>query len=387
MATVIPLTTDTTRNLQAAFQAKRFESDSDNKCLDSKSNEKASTPSTIISVEEVSGHSMKNEDTALNKLNSECTDSNEISCNENKLTEDLLQTNIDMRSDTLANNTESVNDEEIVSSKSEEETAAILEDTDREDLSSKSGDDTKTEIFVESELEEKDSTVIPEECISAVIVSNSEALYKPEKTEMHSNEVPVMISSKESFVHDQSVSQKAENTDITDNIIEAVPRVASPNSNDNEQEIEVPDFNTDHLKDIEVSNDKTALVESMVSLPISTIENPKEATSVIERFTPASPTVQIAESSDNTSCESLKDEKLAENQDDSLTNAQDDKVNTVYVTSKEQLSSVITSNLERNIICIKEQAELMEVDDEEALSTFQQDEPMELETIEDLPKS
>ncbi|XP_072751696.1 uncharacterized protein [Anoplolepis gracilipes] len=379
VATVIPLTTDTTRNLQAAFQAKRFESDNDNKCLDSKSDEKAPIPSTIISVEEEEvGHSMKNEETALNKLNSECMDSNEMSCNENRLTESLLQRDIDMRSDTLANNTESVNAEKIVSNKSEEESTSILEDTDKENLRSKSDENTKTGIFVESELEEKDSTVTSDECMSAVIVSNSEAVYKPEKNEIHSKEVSVMISSKESFIHDQSISQKTENTEVTDNVIEAVPRVTSLNSNDNEQEVEVPEFSTDNLKGMEISNDKVALVESMVSLPISTIENPKE-TSVIERFAPVSPT--ITESSDNISCQSLKDEKLTENQD-SLT-AQDNKT-TVCITTKENQPSVIES-----VICIKEQesTELMEVDDEESLSTFQQDEPMEQETMEDLSKS
>ncbi|KMQ97660.1 serine threonine-protein phosphatase 4 regulatory subunit 2 [Lasius niger] len=387
VATVIPLTTDTTRNLQAAFQAKRFESDSDNKCLDSKSDEKApQTPqSTIISVEEGGGigHSMKSEETVLSKLNSECMDSNEMSCNESRLTESLLQTDIDMRSDTLANNTESVmNAEEIVSNKSEEESTSIIEDIDKEDLRSKSDDNTKMAISVESELEEKDSTITSYACMSAVIVSNSEALYKPEKPEIRSKEVSVMISSKESFIHDEPISQKTENTEVTDNVIEAVPRVASPNSNDNEQEAQVPEFSMDNLKVMEISNDKTALVESMVSLPISIIEKSKEATSVIEKFAPVSPTIEMTDSSDN-SCRSPKDEKLTEIQDDSLTNAQDNKA-TVCITTKENQSSVIES-----VICIKEHesTELMEVDDEESLSTFQQDEPMEQETMEELSKS
>ncbi|EFN74444.1 Serine/threonine-protein phosphatase 4 regulatory subunit 2 [Camponotus floridanus] len=377
---------NTTRNLQAAFQAKRFESDSDNKCLDNKSDEKAPIQSTIISVEDEGvGHSTKSEETALNKLNSECVDSNEMSCNENRLTENLLQTDIDMRSDALENNIESnnmkeINAEEIVSNKPEEESTSVLEDTDKENLGSKNNDKIKTAMFVESELEEKDSTITSEECMSAVIVSNSEALYKPEKTEMHSKEVSVMISSKESFIHDQSISQKKENTEVTDNVIEAVPRVASPNSNDNEQEVEVPELNTDNLKVMEVSNDKAPLVESMISLPVSTIEKPKEATSVIEKFVSVSPTVEMTESSD-ISCQSLKDEKLTEIQDDSSTNVQDNK--TICITTKENQSSVIES-----IICLKEHesTELMEVD-EESLSTFQQDEPMEQETMEELSKS
>lgn len=386
VATVIPLTTDTTRNLQAAFQAKRFESDSDNKCLDNKSDEKAPIQSTIISVEDEGvGHSMKSEETALNKLNSECVDSNEMSCNENRLTENLLQTDIDMRSDALENNIESnnmkeINAEEVVSNKPEEESTSVLEDTDKENLGSKNNDKIKTAMFDESELAEKDNTITSEECMSAVIVSNSEALYKPEKTEMHSKEVSVMISSKESFIHDQSISQKTENTEVTDNVIEAVPRVASPNSNDNEQEVEVPELNTDNLKVMEVSNDKAPLVESMISLPVSTIEKPKEATSVIEKFAPVSPTVEMTESSD-ISCQSLKDEKLTEVQDDSSTNVQDNK--TICITTKENQSSVIES-----VICLKEHesTELMEVD-EESLSTFQQDEPMEQETMEELSKS
>lgn len=382
VATVIPLTTDTTRNLQAAFQAKRFESDNDTKCLDSKSDEKAPIQSTINSVEDEGvGHSIKSEETALNKLNSECVDSNEMSCNENRLTENLLQTDIDIRSDTLANNTESVNAEEIDSNKSEKESTSILEDTDKENLGSKSDDSTKTAMFIESEPAEKDSTITSEECMSAVIVSNSEALYKPEKTEMHSKEVSVMISSKESFIHDQSISQKAESTEVTDNVIEAVPRVASPNSNDNEQEVEVPELSTDNLKIMEISNDKAPLVESMISLPISTIEKPKEATSVIEKFTAVSSTVEMTEISD-INCQSLKDKKLTEIQDDNLTNIQDNKT-TICITTKENQSSVIES-----VICLKEHesTELMEVDDE-SLSTFQQDEPMEQETMEDLSKS
>lgn len=382
VATVIPLTTDTTRNLQAAFQAKHFESDSDNKRLDNKSDEKAPIQSTIISVEDEGvEHSMKSEETALDKLNSECVDSNEMSCNENRLTENLLQSDIDIRSDTLANNTESVNAEEIVSNKSEEETASILEDTDKENLGSKSDDSTKTAMIIESEFAEKDNTITSEECMSAVIVSNSEALYKPEKTEMHSKEVSVMISSKESFIHDQSISQKTENTEVTDTVIEAVPRVASPNSNDNEEEVEVPKLSTDNLKVMEISNDKAPLVESMISLPISIIEKPKEATSVIEKFAAVSPTVEMTESSD-INCQSLKDKKLTEIQDDSLTNIQDDKT-TICITTKENQSSVIES-----VICLKEHesTELMEVDDE-SLSTFQQDEPMEQETMEELSKS
>lgn len=380
VATVIPLTTDTTRKLQAAFQAKRFES-GDNKCMD-KPNEKATDPSTLGNAEEEIGHPMKSEEMTLTKSSPERMDPNEMSRDESRLTENLLQTDIEIRSEALADNAESVI-EERVPDKSEEEGASILEDIDEENLRSTSDQNTNTTAFVESQPMEKESTVTSDECVSAVIVSSSEALYKTEKPEIHSADASATISSTECFARDQAMSQKTESMETADKILEAVPTIASSNSNTNGQEVQEPEFNDDNLNITEISNDKVALVKSVVSDPISIVEKPKEAASVIEKLdiSPVSPTVETTESFDNVSCRSPKDDKLTDVQDDSLANSQGNKA-TSCVTIKENQSSVIES-----IACRKEPMDLMEVDDEESLSTFQQAEPMEQETMEGSSKS
>ncbi|KYQ58705.1 Serine/threonine-protein phosphatase 4 regulatory subunit 2 [Trachymyrmex zeteki] len=374
VATVIPLTTDTTRKLQAAFQAKRFES-GDNKSMD-KSNEKTTDPSTLSSMEEEIEQPLKDEETT--KSSPERIDPNEMSRDESRLTENLLQTDIEMKSDTLADDTESV--EEKAHDKPKEEGPSILEDVDEENLCSTSSQNTNATELVESQSMEKDSTVTSNECVSAVIVSSTEALYKTEKSEIHSKEASETISSTECFARDQSISKKTESIEDTDKVLEDIPTAASSNSNTNEQEEQESD-NNDNLNIMEISSDKMVLVESMTSDPISSVEKSKEAASVIEKLEPVSPTVETIESSDNVSCQSPKDDKLTDDQDDSLANSQGNKA-AAGITIKENQSSVI-----ENIACRKESEELMEVDDEESLSTFQQDEPMEQEALEELPKS
>lgn len=374
VATVIPLTTDTTRKLQAAFQAKRFESD--DKCMD-KSSEKEVDPSTLGSVEEELGHPMKNEETSLTNSSPERIEPNEMSHNENRLTENLLQTDVEMRS-VLADNAVESGAEERVPDKPEEERVPIFEDIDEENLRSTSDQNAvNATSFVESQSVEKDSTATSE-CVSAVIVSSSEALYKTEKPE-HFKEAAATVSSTECFIREQPVSPKAESTEAEDKVLETIPTVAPSNSNTNGQEVQEPEFNDDNLNIMEISNDKIALVESMVSDPIIIAEKSKEVTSVIEKLEPGSPVVETTESSDNVGCQSPKDDKLTDVQDDSLANSQGNKA---CLTIKGNQSSVIES-----IACRKESLELMEVDEEESLSTFQQDEPMEQETMEELSKS
>lgn len=368
VATVIPLTTDTTRKLQAAFQAKRF--DSDDKCTD-KPDEKTTDPSALGSTEEEIGQSVKNEEILI-KSSPERIDLNEMSHSESRLTENLLQTDSEMRSDALADNTESVIEE--TSDKSKEEATSILEDID-EDLRSTSDHNTNATAFIESQSMEKNSAVTSDECMSAIIVSSSEALYKTEKPEIHSKETSVTISSTEYFVCDQLTSQKTETMEAMDKVLEAIPTVASSNSNTNGQEVQKSEFN-DNLNIMEISNAKMTLVEPKASDPISITEKPKEAASVIEKLDSISSTVETIESSDNDSCQSPKDE-LTGVQVDSLANSQGNKA-TACTTIKENQSSVIES-----IACKRES---MEVEDEESLSTFQQDEPMEQE-MEELSKS
>ncbi|KAG5306036.1 PP4R2 phosphatase, partial [Acromyrmex insinuator] len=375
VATVIPLTTDTTRKLQAAFQAKRFES-GDNKSVD-KSNEKTTDSSKLGNVEEKIGQSLKDEETT--KSSPEHIDPNEMPHDESRLTESLLQTDVEMKSDTLTDDTESV--EERARDKPKEEESSILEDLDEENLHITSNQNTNATTLVESQSMEKDSTVSSSECVSAVIVSSTET-YKTEKSEIHSKEESETISSTECFARDQSISQKTESVEETDKVLKAIPTTASSSSNTNgQEEQESDDLNNDNLNIMEISNDKMVLVESMTSDPISSVEKSKEATSVIEKLDPVSPTVETIESSDNVSCRSPKDDKLTGDQDDNLANSQSNKA-TADITIKGNQSSVIES-----IACRKESEELMEIDDEESLSTFQQDEPMEQEAMEELPKS
>ncbi|XP_012533906.1 cell wall protein DAN4 [Monomorium pharaonis] len=390
VATVIPLTTDTTRKLQAAFQAKRFESD-DDKCTDQTSSEKPMMdPSTLVGgTEEELEHLVKNEEASLTNSSSERLDLNEMSRDESRLTESLLQTDVEMRPDTLADsNARSVApEEERAPDKSSEEKgrASILEDMeDEENLRSSTSDQTNATAFVESEEKDCGTATSSDERTSVVIVSSSETLYKTDKPiEIHST----VSSSETCFVRDQQpVNQKAENTEEVDTVLEAIPAVASSNSNTNGREEAVqeqPEINDDNLNIMEISNDKIALVESMVSTDsIGIIEKSKEVASVIEKLDPISPAiVETTEGSDNiVSCRSPEDDKLTDIQDDSLANLQGNKA---CVTIKGNQSSVIES-----IACRRESMELMEVDDdEESLSTFQQDEPMEHETMEELSKS
>lgn len=349
-----------------------------------KPSEKTVDPPTLDSAEEELGHSMKNDETSLTNSSPEHMDPNEISRDESKLTENLLQTDIEMKSDTLADNTAESVAEERTPDKPDEERASILEDIDEENLRSTSGQNTtNATAFVESQSVKKDSTATSDECVSAVIVSSSQALYKTEKPEIHFKEASATISSTECFIRDQPMSQKAESMEAADKILEAIPTVASSNSNTNGQEVQEPEFNDDNLNIMEISNDKMALVESMVLDPMSIVEKSKEVAieSVIEKLDPVSPAVETTESSDNVSCRSPKDDKLTDVQDDSLANSQGNKA-TACIAIKGNQSSVIET-----VACRRESMELMEVEDEESLSTFQQDEPMEQETMEELSKS
>lgn len=374
VATVIPLTTDTTRKLQAAFQAKRFDS-GDSKCTD-KPDEKTTSSSTLGNVKEEIEHPVKNEETLLTKFSPKRMDLNEMCPSESRLTENVLQTNIEIRSDALADNAESVV-EERVPDKPKEEEASILEDIDKENCSTSVYNAT---AFVKSPSMEKSSAVTSDECVSAVIVSSNEALYKTETPEIHSKEASTTISSIECFVHEQPTSQKTETMEVS-KVLEAIPTVASSNSNTNGQEVQGPKFNDDNLNIMEISNDKMAFVESVASEK-SIVEESKEAATIIEKLDSISATVETTESSHNVvSCRSPKDDKLTGVEDDSLANSQGNKATTCN-TIKENQSSVIES-----IVCRKESMELMEVDDEESLSTFQHNEPMEQETMEELSKS
>ncbi|XP_020296023.1 serine/threonine-protein phosphatase 4 regulatory subunit 2 [Pseudomyrmex gracilis] len=373
VATVIPLTTDTTRKLQAAFQAKRYESDDGDKCLD-KSDEKSSDSSTADNPEEGIEHSVKSEESTSTKTNSEYIHSDEMSRDESRLNESLLQTDAEMRSDTLANNVGSVAEERI-SDKSEEETTSILEEINEENLHSKSDEDTKTAVSVDSQsVAKKDSTITLNDGATAVIVSSNEALFKSEKIDTFSKEESV--STKESFVHDQSVNQNTENADGTDKASEILRLVSSSNNN-RQEEVRDPEINSDNLKMTEISNDKTALVESMESEPMSVVEKPKEVMSVIEKLDLVTPNVEMAENLDNGNCSSPKEDKLG-------TSVQDDNLETM---ESNQATACIKENQSSVIECRKDQdpMELMEVEEEESLST--QDESMEQETTEDLPKS
>lgn len=373
VATVIPLTTDTTRKLQAAFQAKRFDS-GDNKCTD-KPDEKTTSPSTL-GKEEIE-HPVKDEETILTKFSPKRMDLNEMCPSESRLAENLLQTNIEIRSDALAVNAESVI-EERVADKPKEEEATTLEDIDKENLCSTSG--YNATAFAKSQSMEKSSAVTSDECVSAVIVSSNEALYKTETPEIHSKEASSTISSIECFVHDQPTSQKTEAMEVG-KVLETIPTIASSNSTTNGQEVQGSKFNDDNLNIMEISNDKMAFAESVASDQKSVIEESKEAATIIEKLDPISSTVETTESSHNVvSCRSPKDDKLTGVEDDSLANSQGNKA-TACNTIKENQSSVIES-----IVCRKESMELMEVDDEES-STFQQNEPMEQEAMEESSKS
>jgi hypothetical protein len=372
VATVIPLTTDTTRKLQA-FQAKCFESD-DSKCLD-KSDEKVPVSSTI-GIEEGIGHSMKNGETI--KSNSEYMDSNEMTCNESRLNENLLQTDIEMKSDVLASNVENIIEERISNDSQEGETT-IFEDINEENLRCSKNENMKT-MFIESQSIEKDNVVTSNECVSAVIVSSSDALYRAEKTEIHSKGTVATISFKENFIHDQSMNQEPENMEVINKDLEVVPKIISFKNNDKEQGTQDPESNMDNLKR-EVTNGNTqAIVESMVLDSINVVQKPKEMTSIIEKIDSILPIIEMTENADNVNQSSSKNNKLISIQDESLINIQGNKA-TECITIKGNQSSVI-----ENIPCRKEH-ELMEVDDEETLSTFQQDEEMEHETMEELPES
>ncbi|XP_011879100.1 PREDICTED: uncharacterized protein LOC105568234 [Vollenhovia emeryi] len=378
VATVIPLTTDTTRKLQAAFQAKRFDS-GDSKCTD-RPDEKTTEPAKLGDAEEAIERPAKSEEATLAKSSPERMDLNEMSPDESRLTDNLLQTNIKARSDD-ADSAESVVEERLPD-KQEEEGASILEEMDEENLRPTSGHHANATEFLESRPVEKNSAATPDGCVSAVIVSSSDAMYKTEKSEVHSEEASAAISSTEStFAHDRPTSEKTESVEALGKVSEAIPTVASSNSNANGREEHEAEFNDDNLNIMEISNDKLALAEA--SEPISVVEEPKEPASAIEKLDPVSSTVveMTDDSPDNAACRSPKDDKLTGVPDDSLANSQGNKAAACIAITGNQ-SSVIES-----IACRREAMESMEVDDEESLATFQPDEPMEQETIEELSKS
>ncbi|KAL0104918.1 hypothetical protein PUN28_016517 [Cardiocondyla obscurior] len=379
VATVIPLTTDTTRKLQAAFQAKHFDS-TDNKCTD-KFHDKTTDLSILSNTEEEIGRPVENEETTSTKSNTDHMNISEISRGESRLTENLLQTDIQMRTDTLLNSTENVIGEKAPDKLAEEE-PSILRNIDEENLRSINGHNVNAITFVGSQSMEKNSAVTSDESMSAVIVSNSEALYKTEKPETHSKEISTIVSSTECFLHDQPTSQKTESAEAMDKVLEEdIPTIASSVSNTNGKEIQKSQFNDDNLNIMEISNNKMTLVRPLVSEPINIVEKSKEMASVIEKIDSVPSTDETTESSDNTDCRSPKDDTLTGIQDDSLTNLQGNKP-IACIAMKESQSSIIES-----ITCRKESVELMEVDDEESLSTFQQDEPRKQETMEELPES
>lgn len=353
---------------------KRFE-DADDKCSD-KPNESPSTASSAAADEAGLDHCTKS-----NEVGETSTDVNGmLRDDDNRLTENSLKPDVDERV--------TPEDDNAVSSKAQEEAevSSHLDDVDEEKPRCPDGESAKAAQMVFIETEDKDNSVASDECTTAVIVSSGEALHRTEETELEVKETCATTtadSPKDSqLLHDQAASQKLDSMDVVaDQVLESIPRL--PSSRNNEQagaELHSAEFNGDGTKMMEISNDKAALVESMV------VEKAREtAATVIEKFD--SSVLPVVEMTDT----SVVDVVCPCPQDDALMHAAEDDNASAAALMKAKQSSVIESN----VACRREthdQVEMMEVDDEESASTFQQqqqqlDEQMEHETMEEMSKS
>ncbi|XP_032678816.1 serine/threonine-protein phosphatase 4 regulatory subunit 2-like [Odontomachus brunneus] len=389
VATVIPLTTDTTRNLQAAFQAKRFE-DADEKCSD-KPNEKTTAAAVADSPGLV--HSTKSGEVA----ETECGDVNGIPRDESRITEsDSLKTDVEV-AEVASGDDEAgdgvVADEERLPSKVEEEAEASprLDDVDEEKSRCQDAGsaDIAQMVFIETA---EDNAIASDECANASVVS-PEASRKTEKTELQpkgtcatttTTTTTASSSPKDSrLLHDQTASEKPDSTDV-EQVLETIPRLGSPRSDEQMGQELHAEFNGDGTKMMKVSNDKAALVESIVVEPAK--EKAREVTAVEKLDSTVSPVIEMIPLSDG----SVTDTVVCPcPQDDALMPVAEDDGTTAEQVKVKQSSVVESAACRREP---HDQVEMMEVDeDEESASTFQQqqqsDEQMEDETMEELSKS
>ncbi|CAL7941564.1 unnamed protein product [Xylocopa violacea] len=330
---------DSTRKLQTTFQTKDF-STNENKSKfyvdNSKVNEKAEVEAIPMQVQEGSSKS-NNASVKSDEEKAVLEDKESINSN----VENILSINENLedtrKSSTIVENTQSIID--TSSSKIEHKDSLHLENASMGNTTTINTTEQSTNNLIPT-----DNTSLGESTHTSGDVENLKS---------QSREAELIEDSK--------------------------PIVEEPCSKDDSTE----NFNCNQEKDnltiTEAVEGETTVIKSIVPDPIPIVEEPKEPVSMKEG---TSLIVEVSEDSENqnptVSCQPESEEKMSI-EDNNIAELQSNNV-TAAINKMEDSDSIIG-----NVISKKEQetVELMEVDEEETLSVFQQnDEPMEQEVAQ-----
>lgn len=172
----------------------------------------------------------------------------------------------------------------------------------------------------------------------------------------------------------ENVQEQSKEAELTE---DPKPIVEEPCSKDSAAETLNYDQEKDSLTITEAAEDESRVMKSIVPDPIPIVEEPKDAESVNAKEG-TSRIVEITEDSENpnatASCRPEREEKMSV-EDNNVAELQGNDTITPTVNKTEDSNTVIENAASKKD---QETVELMEVDEEETLSVFQQDdEPME----------
>ncbi|XP_076166992.1 uncharacterized protein LOC143146537 [Ptiloglossa arizonensis] len=339
--------TDSTRKLQTTFQTKDFGS-SENKSSkfyvdNSKVNEKTEVGTVAMHIQE--GQTKANNVTGKLGIESKVLLENKESVN--PVVENLINTSTKNLEDRTKLGTE-VENMQVIDD---------IHDTNTEDKKALPLDN----VNIGNTLSISNSN----KCMDTLLLSTDDA---------SSEEI---ISASENMSLD--VEDLKDQSRKADSIEDPKPIVEEPCSKNNTTE----NFNRNQEKDnvtiTEAIEDETRVIKSMVPDPIPIVEEPKDAEVVNTKVESSTPIVEISEDSENQNptivCRLDCKDKMSIDCSD-ITELQGNNVATTTLKVEDDaIVENIASKKEKDTV------ELMDVDDEETLSLFQQDgEPMEQET-------
>ncbi|XP_003699247.2 uncharacterized protein LOC100882902 [Megachile rotundata] len=345
---------DSSRKLQTTFQTKDFSS-TESKPLkfyvdNSKVNEKTEVGTISIHVQEESN---KVDDVSM-KSDIECKTVQNSKESVSPIVENLLNTSNENLEDTIKSSTEV------------EDTQTITQDTHGSNIENKEEQPLKNadigNTSPENSLEKSSNDV-------SLIIDN---VSTEESTSANmSEDTPVDVENLKEF------NKEAELTE------DSKPIVEEPCSKDNATE----NFNCDQEKNnltiTEAIEDETRIIKSIVPDPIPIIEEPKDTEAVNTKVEGTASIVEISENQENQNPiamnQSRNEDKMCV-EDSNITELEGNNITTSTMIKIENSDTVIENTTSKKV---QEPVELMEVDEEETLSVFQQsDEPMEQEAAQ-----
>ncbi|XP_053998184.1 serine/threonine-protein phosphatase 4 regulatory subunit 2 [Hylaeus anthracinus] len=341
--------TDSTRKLQTTFQTKDFGSNENKSSKfyvdNSKVNEKAEVGAIPVHVQE--GPTKANDVSGESDIDSKVLLENKES--DNPVVENPI-------------NTSTENLEDRTKLGTEVENMQIINETSA----------TNTE---EKEALPLDNDSIGNTSLTNTVDTSTDTLLLSSGNASLENTVSANVSANMSLDVEDSKDQSIK----TELIEDQKPIVEEPCSKDDATENFSHNQEKDGLTIMEATEDETRVIKSVIPDSIPTVEEPEDAEDVNAKPETTTPFVEISDNSVNqiptVVCQPDCENKMSDSND--ITELQGNNVVAAApkVEDNDMVTETVTNRKDQNAV------ELMDVDDEETLSVFQQeDEPMEQET-------